>query len=120
MHELSIAHNLVEIAARAAENAGVRHVEAVYLRLGALSGVVKDALLFAYEVAAAGTPLAGSRLEIEDVPVSLYCPTCDVTSTLPGIQLFQCPLCGTPSGDIRQGREIELVSLEAGEIETGG
>ena len=34
-------------------------VSAVHLRLGALSGVVKDALLFSYEVACQDTPLAG-------------------------------------------------------------
>jgi hydrogenase nickel incorporation protein HypA/HybF len=112
MHELSIAYSLVEMAARAAHDAGVSRVEAVRLRLGALSGVVKDALLFSYDVATAGTILAGSRLDIEAVPVAIHCSACGVTSSLPGIQSFRCPLCGQPSGDIRQGRELELVSLE--------
>jgi len=40
-------------------------VSAVHRRLGALSGVVKDALLFSYEVACQDTPLEGSRLLIE-------------------------------------------------------
>lgn len=112
MHELSIAYSLVEMASRAAEDAGVTRVEAVRLRLGALAGVVKEALLFSYDVATEGTILAGSRLEIEEVPVALYCPACDAISTLETIQLFCCPRCGTPSGDIRQGRELELISLE--------
>jgi hydrogenase nickel incorporation protein HypA/HybF len=112
MHELSIAYNLIEIAAQAAADAGVTRVEAVHLRLGALSGVVKEALLFSYEIAAEGTLLAGSRLEIEVVPAAIYCPTCGVTSTLDTIQALRCPICGEFSGDVRQGRELEILSLE--------
>lgn len=112
MHELSIAYSLVETATRAAKQAGVPQVEAVHLQLGLLSGVVKDALLFSYEIACEGTPLAGSRLEIEELPVIVYCPTCQTNQPLPGIQLFRCPACGTPTPDILQGREIQLTALE--------
>jgi hydrogenase nickel incorporation protein HypA/HybF len=112
MHELSIAHSLVEAASHAAQGAGVQHVQAVHLRLGALAGVVKEALLFSYDIATEGTVLAGSRLEIEDIPVAIYCPDCKITSTLAGIQSFCCPICGQASADVRQGRELELVSLE--------
>jgi hypothetical protein len=31
---------------------------------------------------------------------------------LPGIQSLACPACGTTSGDIRAGRELDLESLE--------
>lgn len=112
MHELSIAHSLVDLATAAAAEAGVTRVDAVHLRLGAMSGVVKDALLFSFEVAAADTPLAGARLEIEDVPVQVYCPACDVISPLSNIQSFRCPRCETPTADIRSGRELDLVALE--------
>jgi hydrogenase nickel incorporation protein HypA/HybF len=112
MHELSIAYNLVDIAVQAAQQAQAGSVDVVYLRLGKLSGVEKDALLFGYDIAVKGTILQGSRLEVEDVPVTVYCPVCDATSELPDIQLFCCPQCGTPTGDIRQGKELEIVSLE--------
>ena len=59
---------IVEAAQDEAQKRGVR-VSAVHLRLGALSGVVKDALLFSYEVACQDTPLQGSQLVVEDVPV---------------------------------------------------
>jgi len=66
MHELSIAVNIVEIACEEAERLNARKVDAVHLRVGALSGVVKDALLFAWQVASEGSLVAGSRLAIED------------------------------------------------------
>ena len=44
MHELSIAMSIIELAQEESERRGV-HVSAVHLKLGALSGVVKEALL---------------------------------------------------------------------------
>ena len=75
MHELSIAMSIVEMAQEEGERRGVQ-VNAVHLKLGALSGVVKEALLSSYEMACADTPLQGSRLIFEEVPVVVFCPTC--------------------------------------------
>ena len=68
MHELSIAVNIVDIACEEAERQGNACVDAVYLNLGVLSGVVKDALLFAWDLACEGTRIAGARLEVRDIP----------------------------------------------------
>jgi hydrogenase nickel incorporation protein HypA/HybF len=112
MHELSIAHSLVELASDAATRAGVAHVRVLHLRLGALAGVVREALEFSFTLAAEGTPLAGTQLAIEEVPVRIYCACCQAHAELPDIQRFRCPQCGTPSSQIVQGRELELVALE--------
>jgi hydrogenase nickel incorporation protein HypA/HybF len=112
MHELSIAHNLVELASTAALDAGVSQVSAVHLRLGLLAGVVPEALEFGFEIAAQGTPLAGAQLLIETVPVMVYCSACHETVLLANIQYFYCPVCGEPTSQIVQGRELELVALE--------
>jgi hydrogenase nickel incorporation protein HypA/HybF len=66
MHELSIAISIVELASEEAERHSPARVEAVHLKLGALSGVVKDALLFSWDLACQDTPIAGCRLAIED------------------------------------------------------
>jgi hydrogenase nickel incorporation protein HypA/HybF len=111
MHELSIAVNLVEIAEEEAERLGAR-VTAVHLRLGALSGVVKQALEAAFEMACYESALRGSRLVVDEVPVLVYCPRCNAERPLPSIQSFRCSVCGEPTPDVRQGREIELTVLE--------
>lgn len=118
MHELSIAYNLVRIAAEAAQEAHIPHVDAVHLRLGVLSGVVKESLLFSYDIAAENTPLAGSRLIIEELPVVIFCPACKVERTLPGIQSFRCPVCDQPSAHIIQGKEMQIASLEYADAAT--
>jgi len=114
MHELSIAMGIVDAATDEARQRGVQ-VSAVHLRLGALSGVVKDALLFCYEVACQDTPLAGSRLIVEDVPVVVFCSRCNDTRVLGSVQSFSCPECNTPTMDVRKGKELEVFALEVEE-----
>lgn len=116
MHELSIAMGIVDAALEESQKRGVQ-VSAVHLRLGALSGVVKDALLFSYEMACQDTPLEGSRLIVEDVPVAVFCPQCQEKRILPSVQSFACPQCGAPTRDILQGKELEVFALEVEESE---
>ena len=114
MHELSIAMSIVDAALDEAQRRAVQ-VTAVHLRLGALSGVVKDALLFSYEMACQDTPLHGSRLIVEDIPVVIFCAQCQQENTLNSVQSFICPECGTPTMDIRQGKELEVFAIEVEE-----
>src|SRR5215469_3479362 len=111
MHELSIAMGIVEAAMDEAKQRNVQ-VSAVHLRLGALSGVVKDALLFSYEVACRDTPLEGSRLVIEEVPVAVFCSRCNDKRLIESLQSFTCPECSAPAGDGLEGRELEVFALE--------
>ncbi|SRR5579872_243505 len=114
MHELSIAMSIVDAAQEEAEKRGVQ-VAAVHLRLGPLSGVVRDALLSSYELACYDTPLKGTQLIIEDVPILVYCPKCKAEREPTSMQFFYCRECGTPSADVRHGKELEIVALEVQE-----
>jgi hydrogenase nickel incorporation protein HypA/HybF len=116
MHELSIAMSIVELAEEEAEQRGVS-VIAVHLKLGPLSGVVKSALVSAYEMACEQTVLEGSRLIIEEVPILVYCPKCEVSRTLTSIQWFSCPECRSPVSEVLQGRELQVTALEVRQME---
>lgn len=112
MHELSIAMSIIEMAEQEAELRGGAQVVSVHLKVGDLAGIVKDALISSYEIAAEETALKGSRLLIESVPVGVHCPTCQRDQILKSIQNFCCPACGTPTSQITQGKELEVVALE--------
>lgn len=116
MHELSIVLSVIATVTESCKQQPVGRVQCVHLRIGALSGVVDDALQFGYEIATEGTLLAGSRLEVHRQPVVIYCARCDRMQELNGVQSFRCPVCGILSGDIRQGRELEIESLEVEEL----
>lgn len=111
MHELSIALSMIEEIEEQAEKHGGGAVEAVYVRIGVLSGVDPQALRFAYELACEGTTLANSRLEIESVGLLVFCPGCAMTHT-PDPQHILCPRCITPEQEILEGRELEVRALE--------
>ena len=111
MHEISIMTEAVRMAVEAAKSDGKSHVRVLRLRIGALSGVVPDALRFAFDVVCADTIAAGASLEIESVPGAGWCNTCgaefDCTSFF-----VECPRCHNISGELRRGRELEIADVE--------
>jgi len=112
MHELSIALSLIDAASEEAERLGAPSVRAVHLRLGGLSGVVKEALASAYELAREGTRLAAATLKIIEVPTIIHCAACERDLQTDSVPYFICPACGEPSTEIVSGRELELSALE--------
>ncbi|MFM1965933.1 MAG: hypothetical protein RL134_1658 [Actinomycetota bacterium] len=110
MHELSVAHAIVSTVVEALPEDAPRVLE-VRVRIGVLSGVVPDALAYAYDVAAQGTPLADAALHIERAPVVIHCPRCDADRTLATTTDFTCPECGTPSADVVDGKDMEILSI---------
>ncbi|MGA8232537.1 MAG: hydrogenase maturation nickel metallochaperone HypA [Candidatus Acidiferrales bacterium] len=112
MHELSIALSIIEGVSEEVERLGGEQVTSVHLKLGSLSGVVKDALLFSYQLACAGTPLEGSELIVQETPAIVHCPQCNANHVLATIQHFRCPQCGAPTPEVLSGREVEVVGME--------
>lgn len=112
MHELSIAMSIVDGATEEADRLGASRVAVVHLRLGQLSGVVKEALLFSYDLATADTPLQGSRLAIEEITPAISCDDCCGTRNVVSIQNLSCVECGRPSSNVVRGRELTITGLE--------
>jgi hydrogenase nickel incorporation protein HypA/HybF len=111
MHELSIMQSALSQALEEARRAGASQVREIRLRIGALSGVVPDALQFAFEALANGTPAEHAVLTIEEVPARFWCATCAREFESPRF-FADCPRCGSASDELRGGRELELASLE--------
>jgi hydrogenase nickel incorporation protein HypA/HybF len=112
MHELSIAMSILDIAAEESERRGGVRVLGIHLKLGPLSGVVKEALLSAFGLAREGDSLAEAELVIEEVPIALYCPTCQGNRAAVSIQELRCVECGTLTSHVVTGRELEIVAME--------
>jgi len=112
MHELSIALALVEMASEESARLGAVRVDALHIRIGPLSGVVKEALRFSFDLATAGSPIEGARLEFEDVPITVFCEGCCCERTVEDAQHLRCPACKALAPDVRRGRELQLAALE--------
>ena len=108
MHEVAIMEEAVRLAVKAA---GARRIRKLSLRVGALSGVVPDALRFAFDVVGRGTAVEGASLEIENVPAVCWCAACGREFESENF-LDECPRCHNLSGDLRRGRELEIAAVE--------
>lgn len=112
MHELSIALSIIDIASEELRRQGGGVPVVVHLRVGPLSGVATEPLLSAFALASENSPLAGAALRIEQTPITVYCQQCQDRRPVESPCDLRCGRCGTPSFEIVQGRELELVALE--------
>ncbi len=117
MHELSIVASVVDsVTESLAAYPGAR-VKEVRLRVGVLAAVIEDSLQFCYGIATEGTRLEGSKLVIQTLPVIARCDACAQDVELASLQSFRCLRCGEPVTDLRQGRELDIDSIEIEDVE---
>jgi len=109
VHELSIAVAVAEQVQDALGGQDVQ-VESLTVRIGELAGVVPEALEFSFQLACAGTALAGARLLIETVEGRAHCDRCgrDGPTGMPPV--LWCTDCGTPL-TLLTGRELEIARV---------
>jgi hydrogenase nickel incorporation protein HypA/HybF len=112
MHELSLVSSIVETVTETLAAHPGAQVREVRLRVGALASVIPESLEFCWGIVSEDTPLEGSRLVVNLLPVVVHCAPCGQDAELEGVQSFRCPRCGEPCSDMRQGRELEIDSIE--------
>ncbi len=111
MHEVGIMQSTLDIAFEWTARQGADRIERLGMRVGALSGVVPDALQFAFEALKQGTPAETAELQVETIPTRLYCPTCKREFTTDDFY-YACPECDSFDTEVRQGRELEVAYVE--------
>lgn len=110
MHEVSMMQNTLDLAIAQAKQNHATKVERLTMNIGELSGVIPEALEFAFEVLTPGTIAENAQLEIKTIPVVCYCPKCE-RNFRPESDIFACPQCQQISSNVISGRELELASI---------
>lgn len=111
MHEMSIALQIIDIAASAIPaHMDQVVVEQIDLKIGKFSAVIPDNLRFCFKIAAAETPLADANLEIQEIPVVVRCRSCSHTWEVEK-PVFVCDRCESGSVEIVSGRELSVESI---------
>jgi hydrogenase nickel incorporation protein HypA/HybF len=112
MHEMAIVQSIVEIIEEQARLHNAKKIVRVSLEFGALTGVMPAAITFGFEVLAKGGIAEGAVVDINIVPIKVYCKDCGKEMVLEVYQPF-CPVCSSAALDIIQGRdEMRISSLE--------
>lgn len=111
MHELAIAQSIVSTVEREIERRNLSSVQKIVVRIGALSGILADALAFSFEAITLDTPLQNTKLEIENVPVHGKCRTCGHEFNVEDL-VFACPRCDSAQIEVTKGLELDIAYLE--------
>ncbi len=111
MHEVGLMQSAIALAVEQTETQGLSTIHKISLNVGELSGVVPEALEFAFEFVSVGTPAEGAQLTLKTVSTLCYCCHCR-REFHPMSWIYKCPYCHRLSSDIREGKDLELVSLE--------
>lgn len=115
MHELALASGMLDIAKDELAKHNCTRLKMLRVQVGAISGVVSDALSFGFESLVAGTEHEGAKLEIVPVPLKLCCGSCGKEFDGASIanELTPCPECGEVFGHkVLQGKELQVVWIE--------
>jgi len=111
MHELRVAREIIAIVEGETKRLNLKRVDKINLKVGELTAINPEALAFGFEVATADTQLAGTRLEIEKVPLRGKCKACQQEFGIDGFH-FTCPHCESTEVDLIAGEELDIESLE--------
>jgi hydrogenase nickel incorporation protein HypA/HybF len=112
MHEVSIALSLLDIVSEECRKSGSGNVDVINLKIGRASGIMPDALIFAFEAIKGDSIAKNARLNIEEVPVTGHCRECGDRFTVEEEYVLCCPRCGGGSFEIVAGRELDIIDME--------
>jgi len=118
MHETAVAQSLVEMISQEAQS---RHAKPIRAKMscGELNAINDEALSFAFEAIAEGTPCQGTKLQIEHKPLQATCKTCGRTFAV-DYSNVKCPVCGSDNFELLPDapllvEEIEFEGMDDGE-----
>jgi hydrogenase nickel incorporation protein HypA/HybF len=117
MHELTVAIQIRRgLETELASDEGTLVADVVRVQVGALSGIVPEALQFAWPHAVADSATLGSaRLDIDWVDVQLLCVACNDVYTLTEFRSLRCPHCRSPDVEVIAGDELDIASVDVRE-----
>jgi len=111
MHEMSLAESVLQIIEDAASKQGFKRVKTVWLEIGQLACVEKEAMRFCFDAAMSGSIADQARLEIVETAGRGQCVKCQ--HEVPVAALYEpCPDCGSYEVRITGGNEMRVKELE--------
>ncbi len=112
MHELAVCQSLLSEVERVASAHGATAVSRIGIAVGPLSGIEAPLLDRAFVIARIGTLAREAELEIEEMPVTVWCAACATETRPAAANVLLCGRCGTWQVDVRSGDELILKQVE--------
>jgi len=115
VHEVSIALGMVDELIKIARNNEATKINSVKLKIGRMSGIVTDSLIFAFDaVKLEHSLLSDAKIVIEEIPAVCTCGDCNTRFEIDNMFFPTCSNCDSLNVNIISGEEqhIENVELE--------
>jgi hydrogenase nickel incorporation protein HypA/HybF len=111
MHEMSLCEGVLRILEEQARDQAFSRVKTVWLEIGDLASVEKEAMRFSFDVVMKGSLADGARLEIIEIPGQAWCMQCMKPVAIK--HLFDaCNDCGSHQLQVTGGEEMRIKELE--------
>lgn len=111
MHEVGVAHSILDIVIKTAKENEASSVAKVSINIGTLSGVEPRSLEFALDSLKEGTIAQNTAFELNIIQAKGKCGECGKESQ-PDTFLSLCSHCGSPALDISEGGEFEISYID--------
>lgn len=111
MHEVSIMESAMKIVEEKAEENNLKNVSKITIRVGKLSGVMSEALEFAFQGLSKGTIAEDAQFIIEKVDATAICDECGITFEIDHFNKI-CPSCKKFCTNILSGYELYINTIE--------
>lgn len=111
MHEVSIVENIVKISLKSAKENNLNKITKITVKIGELSGVMKESLDFAFACVSQGTIAEGAELKIDEVKATAECNDCKIKFHIDHFNKL-CPKCQKFSNNILSGYELCIDTIK--------
>lgn len=110
MHEMSIAESIIELADEIAIKKNADSIKSIDIEIGALSGVVPEALEFAMEMIVKNSKLENARINYIKIKSEIVCLNCEKHFET-NDWFVLCPECNQTNVKILNGKQLRIKSL---------
>lgn len=111
MHELSIAQNILETVYDHVPEDQRPLISKITMEIGAASGVVADALTFAFDAIVQDTPMRNAALNTVIIPFSVRCREC-LKESQNESGFMTCQFCDSLDVSVLSGTDLVLKQIE--------
>ncbi len=110
MHEMSIAINIIDIALKAAKQEEAQRINSIQVEIGALAGVIPEALTFCFSEAQKNTMAARAQIDFVLTPAKAFCAACN--HRFPAFErAVPCPVCGDMVVQMSGGTALKVTKI---------
>ncbi|MCO6453468.1 MAG: hydrogenase maturation nickel metallochaperone HypA [Caldilineales bacterium] len=112
MHELLITQSILDIAIATANEHNASRINAIYLVIGELAGIVDDSVQFYFDFLSKDTLAEEAQLHFRREPATATCQICTAQTNVTPPLIASCPACGSPRIVISGGRQCHVESID--------